>query len=69
MTFILQEDLEIPIPKYFIKENLRVLQEREKYLHEILLNAGLLEQVNVAHTCISHLICLVCSHTYLNTSH
>ncbi|NXA93355.1 DRC11 protein, partial [Melanocharis versteri] len=38
------EDIEIPIPKYFIKENLRILQEREKYLHEILLNAGLLEQ-------------------------
>ncbi|NXO30708.1 DRC11 protein, partial [Cisticola juncidis] len=38
------EDIEIPIPKYFIKENLRILQEREEYLHEILLNAGLLEQ-------------------------
>ncbi|NXA99196.1 DRC11 protein, partial [Cnemophilus loriae] len=38
------EDIEIPIPKYFIKENLRILQEREKYLDEILLNAGLLEQ-------------------------
>ncbi|XP_058695882.1 dynein regulatory complex protein 11 [Poecile atricapillus] len=38
------EDIEIPIPKYFVKENLRILQEREKYLHEILLNAGLLEQ-------------------------
>ncbi|NXU09315.1 DRC11 protein, partial [Pardalotus punctatus] len=36
--------LEIPIPKYFIKENLRKLQEREKYLDEILLNAGLREQ-------------------------
>ncbi|NWY28119.1 DRC11 protein, partial [Pheucticus melanocephalus] len=38
------EDIEIPIPKYFIKENLGILQYREKYLHEILLNAGLLEQ-------------------------
>ncbi|NWV62649.1 DRC11 protein, partial [Malurus elegans] len=38
------EDIEIPIPKYFLKENLRTLQEREKYLDEILLNAGLLEQ-------------------------
>ncbi|XP_066045406.1 dynein regulatory complex protein 11 [Chamaea fasciata] len=38
------EDIEIPIPKYFIKDNLRVLQEREEYLHEILLNAGLLKQ-------------------------
>ncbi|KAL2302616.1 hypothetical protein Nmel_010045, partial [Mimus melanotis] len=39
------EDIEIPIPKYFVKENLRILQEREQYLHEILLNAGLLEQL------------------------
>ncbi|NXR93905.1 DRC11 protein, partial [Hypocryptadius cinnamomeus] len=38
------EDIEIPIPKYFIKENLGILQDREKYLQEILLNAGLLEQ-------------------------
>ncbi|NWS79846.1 DRC11 protein, partial [Toxostoma redivivum] len=38
------EDIEIPIPKYFVKEKLRILQEREQYLHEILLNAGLLEQ-------------------------
>ncbi|NXQ13570.1 DRC11 protein, partial [Peucedramus taeniatus] len=38
------EDIEIPIPKYFIKENLGILQDREKYLHDILLNAGLLEQ-------------------------
>ncbi|XP_054133677.1 dynein regulatory complex protein 11 [Melozone crissalis] len=38
------EDIEIPIPKYFIQENLGILQYREKYLHEILLNAGLIEQ-------------------------
>ncbi|NXR52001.1 DRC11 protein, partial [Hippolais icterina] len=38
------EDIEIPIPKYFVKENLRILREREEFLHEILLNAGLLEQ-------------------------
>ncbi|NXP38786.1 DRC11 protein, partial [Leiothrix lutea] len=38
------EDIEIPIPEYFIKENLRILQEREEYLDEILLNAGLLKQ-------------------------
>ncbi|NXG06462.1 DRC11 protein, partial [Sakesphorus luctuosus] len=40
----LPEDTEIPIPKYFIKENLEVLQQREKTLDEILLNAGLQEQ-------------------------
>ncbi|KAM4776546.1 dynein regulatory complex protein 11 isoform 1-T1 [Cyanocitta cristata] len=38
------EDIDIPIPKYFIKENLSILQDREKFLDEILLNAGLLEQ-------------------------
>ncbi|NXS87342.1 DRC11 protein, partial [Erpornis zantholeuca] len=38
------EDTDIPIPKYFIKENLGMLQDREKFLDEILLNAGLLEQ-------------------------
>ncbi|NXY16600.1 DRC11 protein, partial [Atrichornis clamosus] len=41
---LVPEDIEIPIPKYFIKENLKILQEREKTLDEILLNAGLLEQ-------------------------
>ncbi|NXK94658.1 DRC11 protein, partial [Formicarius rufipectus] len=39
------EDIEIPIPKYFIKENLEVLQQRRKTLDEILLTAGLQEQV------------------------
>ncbi|NXI82050.1 DRC11 protein, partial [Rhipidura dahli] len=38
------EDIDIPIPKYFIKDNLSILQDREKFLEEILLNAGLLEQ-------------------------
>ncbi|NXM95901.1 DRC11 protein, partial [Sylvia borin] len=38
------EDIEIPIPEYFIKENLRILQEREEFLDEILLNAGLVKQ-------------------------
>lgn len=69
VTFFLQEDIEIPIPKYFIQENLGMLQYREKYLHEILLNAGLLEQVNVPHTYIGCLVCLVHSHVCLNTRH
>lgn len=69
VTFFLQEDIEIPIPEYFIKENLRILQEREEYLDEILLNAGLLKQVNVPPTHISYLICLVYSHMCLNTRH
>ncbi|NWJ03566.1 DRC11 protein, partial [Crypturellus undulatus] len=37
---LLPEHIEIPIPKYFIKENRKVLQEREKLLAEILVNAG-----------------------------
>ncbi|KAM6396763.1 dynein regulatory complex protein 11 [Pluvialis apricaria] len=38
---LLPEDIEVPIPRYFIKENLEVLQQREKVLDQILLNAGL----------------------------
>ncbi|XP_035187624.1 dynein regulatory complex protein 11 isoform X4 [Oxyura jamaicensis] len=41
---LLPEDIEIPIPRYFIKENLEVLQQREKMLDEILCNAGLQTQ-------------------------
>ncbi|NXA48472.1 DRC11 protein, partial [Nothocercus julius] len=41
---LLPEHIEIPIPKYFIKENLKVLQEREKLLAQILVNAGLQTQ-------------------------
>ncbi|XP_019378896.1 PREDICTED: IQ and AAA domain-containing protein 1 [Gavialis gangeticus] len=35
------EHIEIPIPRYFIKEKLKVLKEREKILARILVNAGL----------------------------
>ncbi|XP_010283947.1 PREDICTED: IQ and AAA domain-containing protein 1 [Phaethon lepturus] len=38
---LLPEDIEVPIPRYFIKEKLEVLQQREKMLDQILLNAGL----------------------------
>ncbi|XP_072731337.1 dynein regulatory complex protein 11 [Ciconia boyciana] len=38
---LLPEDIEVPIPRYFIKEKLEVLQQREKILDQILLNAGL----------------------------
>ncbi|KGL78221.1 IQ and AAA domain-containing protein 1, partial [Tinamus guttatus] len=38
------EHIEIPIPKYFIKENRKALQEREKLLAQILVNAGLQTQ-------------------------
>ncbi|XP_032857199.1 dynein regulatory complex protein 11 [Tyto alba] len=41
---LLPEDIEIPIPRYFIKENVEVLQQREKILDQILLNAGLQTQ-------------------------
>ncbi|XP_009885886.1 PREDICTED: IQ and AAA domain-containing protein 1 [Charadrius vociferus] len=41
---LLPEDTEVPIPRYFIKENLEVLQQREKVLDQILLNAGLQTQ-------------------------
>ena len=38
--FVLQEDIEIPIPKYFTYENSKVLQEREKMLGGILAKMG-----------------------------
>ncbi|NXI51795.1 DRC11 protein, partial [Chloroceryle aenea] len=41
---LLPEDLEVPIPRYFIKERLEVLQQREKILDQILLDAGLQTQ-------------------------
>ncbi|XP_053925727.1 dynein regulatory complex protein 11 [Cuculus canorus] len=41
---LLPEDIEVPIPRYFIKERLEILQQREKMLDEILVNAGLQTQ-------------------------
>ncbi|NXG93162.1 DRC11 protein, partial [Stercorarius parasiticus] len=38
---LLPEEVEVPIPRYFIKEKLEVLQQREKILDQILLDAGL----------------------------
>ena len=40
MSCLLQEDIEIPIPKYFTYENSKVLQEREKMLGGILAKMG-----------------------------
>uniref|UniRef100_A0A672TH97 IQ motif containing with AAA domain 1 n=1 Tax=Strigops habroptila TaxID=2489341 RepID=A0A672TH97_STRHB len=42
---LLPEDIEVPIPRYFIKEQLEVLQQREKILDQILLEAGLQAEV------------------------
>ncbi|NXM37064.1 DRC11 protein, partial [Oxyruncus cristatus] len=53
------EDIEIPIPKYFIEENLEVLQQREKTLDEILLNAGLQEQKPVEAMTLAEAIKLI----------
>ncbi|NXL12302.1 DRC11 protein, partial [Mesembrinibis cayennensis] len=44
---LLPEDMEVPIPRYFIKEKLEVLQQREKILDQILLNAGLQTEKHV----------------------
>ncbi|KFO82929.1 IQ and AAA domain-containing protein 1, partial [Cuculus canorus] len=41
---LLPENIEVPIPRYFIKERLEILQQREKMLDEILVNAGLQTQ-------------------------
>ncbi|XP_069472090.1 dynein regulatory complex protein 11 [Ambystoma mexicanum] len=35
------ENLEIPIPKYFVKEKMRVLKDREKILAQIVADAGM----------------------------
>ncbi|NWR55510.1 DRC11 protein, partial [Bucorvus abyssinicus] len=41
---LVPEDTEVPIPRYFIKERLEILQQREKTLDQILLDAGLRKQ-------------------------
>ncbi|NXG50851.1 DRC11 protein, partial [Psilopogon haemacephalus] len=41
---LLPEVLEVPIPRYFIKERLEVLQQREKILDQILISAKLQTQ-------------------------
>ncbi|NXT77630.1 DRC11 protein, partial [Zapornia atra] len=41
---LLPEEIEVPIPRYFIKEKLEVLQQREKILDELLLSTGLQTQ-------------------------
>ncbi|KFV05284.1 IQ and AAA domain-containing protein 1, partial [Tauraco erythrolophus] len=41
---LLPEDIEVPIPRYFIKEKLEALHQREKILDQILLDAGLQTQ-------------------------
>ncbi|KFO85346.1 IQ and AAA domain-containing protein 1, partial [Buceros rhinoceros silvestris] len=41
---LLPENTEVPIPRYFIKERLEILQQREKILDQILLDAGLQKQ-------------------------
>uniref|UniRef100_A0ACB8GEA3 Dynein regulatory complex protein 11 n=1 Tax=Sphaerodactylus townsendi TaxID=933632 RepID=A0ACB8GEA3_9SAUR len=38
---LIPDSIDIPIPRYFIKEKLKVLKERERILAQILLDAGL----------------------------
>lgn len=40
MRFFFQNDVEIPIPKYFIYERMEALQKREKTLGQILAKMG-----------------------------
>ncbi|XP_010170137.2 dynein regulatory complex protein 11-like, partial [Antrostomus carolinensis] len=44
---LVPEDIEVPIPKYFIKEKLEDLQQREKILDQILLDSGLQTEIQV----------------------
>ena len=40
LLFSLQQDVEMPIPKYFINERAKALKEREKLLGQILAKLG-----------------------------
>ncbi|KAM4602204.1 dynein regulatory complex protein 11 [Polymixia lowei] len=42
------EDLEIPIPRYFLREKMQVLRDRERTLAHILAKGGLIEQEPVS---------------------
>ena len=42
-----QDDIEIPIPHYFISENSRILKERDKMLGTILATKGPLDTAEV----------------------
>ncbi|KAK6325599.1 hypothetical protein J4Q44_G00049410 [Coregonus suidteri] len=39
------EDLEVPIPQYFVREKMRVLRDREKMLAHVMAKGGHIEQV------------------------
>ncbi|NXX91088.1 DRC11 protein, partial [Centropus bengalensis] len=41
---LIPQNIEVPIPRYFIKDRLEILQQREKTLDEILINAGLITE-------------------------
>uniref|UniRef100_A0A8D0E7B9 IQ motif containing with AAA domain 1 n=1 Tax=Salvator merianae TaxID=96440 RepID=A0A8D0E7B9_SALMN len=45
---LLPESIEIPIPRYFIKEKLKVLKERERILAQIMFDAGILDEEPVS---------------------
>ncbi len=46
----LQDDVEVPIPHYFISENSKVLKERDKILGSILAKMGPQDAAEVCHT-------------------
>ena len=43
ISLFIQADIEIPIPRYFIAENAKVLKERDKMLGTILARLGPLD--------------------------
>lgn len=47
---LIQDDIEIPIPHYFISENSRVLKERDKMLGTILAKKGPVDTAEVNHS-------------------
>ena len=55
--YILQEDLEVPIPQYFVREKMRVLRDREKMLAHVMAKGGHIEQVEQVRETLSDSLC------------
>lgn len=55
-----QNDVEIPIPKYFINERMEALKEREKLLGQILTKVGPQEKDLVSLIDINYLLFISC---------
>lgn len=57
-----QNDVEIPVPKYYINEKMEILKEREKLLGQILTKAGPQDKEDVSD--VFYLCCEIKSFWY-----